>query len=77
MIFKAYLKDPLATIAVNTTIFIAGCLFFGSIALIGIISELLREEDSLRHEHVQQHMDEQVKYDQMILLLDSINQKID
>ena len=43
MIFKNYLKDPLATIAVNTTIFIAGCLFFGCLAFIGIVSELIRE----------------------------------
>ena len=37
MILKNYLKDPLSTIAVNTTIFIAGCLFFGTLAIIGIV----------------------------------------
>ena len=80
MIFKNYLKDPLATIAVNTTIFIAGCLFFGCLAFIGIVSELIRENDpsqDVRHQHIQQHQDEQVKYDQMIQLLDSINHKLD
>lgn len=78
MIFKDYFKDPLATIAVNTTIFIAGCLFFGTLALVGIISELIREEpERIRHEHLQQHTDEQVQYDRMIQLLDSIHQKIE
>jgi hypothetical protein len=40
---KNYLKDPLSTIAVNTTIFIAGCLFFGTLATIGIVSEFIRD----------------------------------
>ena len=77
-IFKQYLKDPLSTIAVNTTIFIAGCLFFGSIALFGIVSELLNENEyqDIRQTHIQQHADEQVKYDEMIKLLDSISNKI-
>tara|TARA_A100001037_G_scaffold261684_1_gene250839 strand:- start:511 stop:753 length:243 start_codon:yes stop_codon:yes gene_type:complete len=77
-IFKQYLKDPLSTIAVNTTIFIAGCLFFGSIALFGIVSELLNEDGNqdIRQTHLQQHIDEQVKYDEMIELLDSISKKI-
>ena len=37
-ILKQYLKDPLSTIAVNSAIFIAGCLFFGSLAVFGIVS---------------------------------------
>ena len=78
-IFKQYLKDPLSTIAVNTTIFVAGCLFFGSIALFGIVSELLNDNEyqDIRQTHIQQHIDEQVKYDEMIKLLDSISKKID
>lgn len=78
-IFKQYLKDPLSTIAVNTTIFIAGCLFFGAIALFGIVSELLNDNEyqDIRQTHIQQHIDEQVKYDEMIKLLDSISKKID
>ena len=44
LIFKQYLKDPLSTIAVNSTfIFIAGCLFFGSLAVFGIVSEFIRD----------------------------------
>ena len=80
MIFKNYLKDPLSTIAVNTTIFIAGCLFFGTLATIGILSEFVRDykdpPQNIRHKHLQQHQEEQVKYDQMIDLLDSINTKL-
>ena len=80
MIFKNYLKDPLSTIAVNTTIFIAGCLFFGTLATIGILSEFVRDYNdppqNIRHQHLQQHQEEQVKYDQMIDLLDSINTKL-
>ena len=78
-IFKQYLKDPLSTIAVNTTIFIAGCLFFGAIALFGIVSELLNDNEyqDIRETHIQQHFDEQVKYNEMIKLLDSISKKID
>ena len=80
MIFKNYLKDPLSTIAVNTTIFIAGCLFFGTLATIGILSEFVRDykdpPQNIRHQHIQQHQEEQVKYDQMIDLLDSINTKL-
>ena len=41
MIFKKYLKDPLSTIAVNTTIFIAGYPFFGILATIGVVSEFV------------------------------------
>ena len=77
---KNYLKDPLSTIAVNTTIFIMGCLFFGSIALFGIVSEFVRDYNNppvnIRQQHIQQHFDEQVKYDKMIKLLDSINKKL-
>ena len=80
MIFKNYLKDPLSTIAVNTTIFIAGCLFFGTLATIGILSEFVRDykdpPQNIIHQHLQQHQEEQVKYDQMIDLLDSINTKL-
>ena len=71
MIFKKYLKDPLYTIAVNTTIFIMGCLFFGSLATFGIVSEFVRDYNdppqNIRHQHIQQHLDEQVKYDKMII----------
>ena len=78
MIFKKYLKDPLSTIAVNTTIFIAGCLFWD--LAIGIVSEFVRDyknpPKNLRQQHIQQHLDEQVKYDKMIQLLDSINNKL-
>ena len=81
MIFKNYLKDPLSTIAVNTTIFIAGCLFFGTIVIIGIVSEFIRDHKNppvnIRQQHIQQHFDEQVKYDEMIKILDSINHKLD
>lgn len=80
-LFKNYLKDPLSTIAVNTTIFIMGCLFFGSLATIGIVSEFIRDYNdppqNIRHLHIQQHIDEQVKYDEMIKILDSINKKLD
>ena len=79
-IFKNYLKYPLSTIAVNTTIFIMGCLFFGTLATIGIVSELIRDlknpRQDIRVQHIQQHMDEQVKYDEMIKILDSINNKL-
>ena len=81
MIFKNYLKDPLSTLAVNSTVFIAGCLFFGTLATIGIISEFIRDSKNplqdMRQKHIQQHFDEQVKYDDMLKLLDSINKKLD
>ena len=77
--FKKYLKDPLSTIAINTTFFIMGCLFFGSIALFRIASELIIDSNNApintRIQHIQQHADEQVKFDKMIQLLDSINLK--
>ncbi|MFQ3341109.1 MAG: hypothetical protein ACI9TK_000767 [Flavobacteriaceae bacterium] len=79
--FKNYLKDPLSTIAINTTVFIAGCLFFGFIAIFGITSEFIRDSKNppknIRLQHNQQHADEQVKYEKMIQLLDSINLKLD
>lgn len=81
MIFKHYLKDPQATIAVNTTIFIAGCLFFGMLATYGIVSELIRDSkhppQDMRIQHLQQHADEQVKYDKMIELLEAINAQLE
>ncbi len=80
-LLKNYLKDPLSTIAVNTTIFIAGCLFFGTIAFIGLVSGIIRNiknpPTDIRQQHIQQHMDEQIKYNEMIKLLDSINHKLD
>ena len=69
----------MSTIAINTTVLIIGCLFFGSIALFGIASELIRDSNNTpinpRIQHIQQHSDEQVKFDKMIQLLDSINLK--
>ena len=69
----------MSTIAINTTFFILGCLFFGSIALFGIASELIRDSNNApintRIQHIQQHADEQVKFDKMIQLFDSINLK--
>ena len=80
-LIKNYLKDPLATIAINTTIFIMGCLFFGTLATIGIVSEFVRDYKNpptdIRHQHIKQHSDEQLKYDEMIELLDSINSKLE
>ena len=80
-LIKNYLRDPLATIAINTTIFIMGCLFFGTLATIGIVSEFVRDYKNpptdIRHQHIKQHSDEQVKYNEMIKLLDSINSKLE
>ena len=80
-LIKNYLKDPLATIAINTTIFIMGCLFFGTLATIGIVSEFVRDYKNpptdIRHQHINQHSDEQAKYNEMIKLLDSINSKLE
>ena len=54
--------------------------FFGTLATIGIVSEFVRDyknpPKNLRQKHIQQHLDEQVKYDKMIQLLDSINNKL-
>ena len=51
----------------------------GSIALFGIASELIRDSNDSPINHriqlIQQHSDEQVKFDKMIQLLDSINLK--
>ena len=44
--FKKYLKDPLSTISINTTVFIMRCLFFGSIALFRIASELIIDSNN-------------------------------
>ena len=56
-------------------------MFFGSLAVFGIVSEFIRDYNDppqdIRHQHIQQHIDEQVKYDEMIKLLDSISKKID
>ena len=61
MIFKKCLKDPLSTIAVYKTIFIAGCLFFAPLATICIVSEFVRDyknpPKNLRQQHFQQHLD--------------------
>ena len=80
-LIKNYLKDPSATIAINTTIFIMGCLFFGTLATIGIVSTFVRDYKNppadIRQQHLKQHSDEQVKYDEMIKILDSINSKLE
>ena len=70
------LKDPQWIIAINSTIFIAGCLFFGSVAVIGIVSELFDEDNPVRTEHIKQHTDDHVKYDKMIELLEDVNEKL-
>ena len=75
-IFRNYLKDPLSTIAINTTLLIFGIIFF----VLFVVSMVMIEEtqeNPIRQEHLKQHDDEQVKYDQMINLLDSINNKLD
>ena len=58
-----------------------GCLFFGTLATIGIVSEFVRDYKNpptdIRHQHIKQHSDEQIKYDEMIKLLDSINSKLE
>ena len=57
------------------------CIFFGTLATIGIVSEFIRDYKNppidIRQQHIQQHFDEQVKYDEMIKILDSINHKFD
>ena len=75
-IFKNYLKDHLSTIAVNTTLLIFGVIFFVLFVFTMIMIEET-QENPIRQEHIKQHDDEQVKYDQMINLLDSINNKLD
>ena len=58
-----------------------GCLFFGTLATIGIVSEFVQDYKNpptdIRHQHIKQHSDEQVKYDEMIKLLDSFNSKLE
>ena len=41
-----------------------------------IIIEEKQANNPVRQKHLQQHADEQVKYDKMINLLDSINKKL-
>jgi hypothetical protein len=42
-----------------------------------VMIEEKQANNPVRQKHLQQHADEQVKYDQMINLLDSINNKLD
>jgi len=76
-IFKDYLKDPLSTIAVNTTVLLFGIIFFVLFVFTMVIIEENQENNPVRQQHLQQHADEQVKYDKIISLLDSINKKLD
>ncbi len=76
-IFKDYLKDPLSTIAVNTTVLLFGIIFFVLFVFTMVIIEESQENNPVRQQHLQQHADEQVKYDEIISLLDSINKKLD
>ena len=76
-IFKDYLKDPLSTIAVNTTVLLFGIILFVLFVFTMIIIEEKQANNPVRQIHLQQHADEQVKYDKMINLLDSINKKLD
>ena len=77
LIFKNYLKDPLSTIAVNTTVLLFGIILFVLFVFTMIIIEEKQANNPVRQKHLQQHADEQVKYDKMINLLDSINKKLD
>lgn len=77
LIFKDYLKDPLSTIAVNTTLLLFGIVFFVLFVFTMVIIEENQENNPVRQQHLQQHADEQVKYDEIINLLDSINKKLD
>ena len=76
-IFKDYLKDPLSTIAVNTTVLLFGIICFVLFVFTMVIIEESQQNNPVRQQHLQQHADEQVKYDKMISLLDSINKKLD
>ena len=76
-IFKDYLKDPLSTIAVNTSVLLFGIILFVLFVFTMIIIEEKQANNPVRQKHLQQHADEQVKYDKMINLLDSINKKLD
>ena len=77
LIFKDYLKAPLITIAVNTTVLLFGIIFFVLFVFTMIIIEEKLANNPVRQQHLQQHADEQAKYDKMISLLDSINKKLD
>ena len=77
LIFKDYLKDPLSTIAVNTTVLLFGIVFFVLFVFTMVIIEENQENNPVRQQHLQQHAYEQVKYDEIINLLDSINKKLD
>ena len=77
LIFKDYLKDLLSTIAVNTTVLLFGIICFVLFVFTMVIIEESQENNPVRQQHLQQHADEQVKYDKMISLLDSINKKLD
>ena len=72
-LLKNYLKDPLSTIAINTTIFIMGCLFFGSLATFGIVSEFVRDYNdppqNIRHQHIQQQLFVRVLIKQLFILI--------
>ena len=72
---KNYLKDPLTTIAINTTIFILGCIFFGIIVLTAMIIDVTTTENPIRTEHLKQHEDDHEKYDKMIELLEEIKEE--
>ena len=76
-IFKDYLKDPLSTIAVNTTVLLFGIILFVLFVFTMIIIEEKQANNPVRQKHLQQHADEQVKNDKMLNLLDSINKKLD
>ena len=77
LIFKDYLKDPLSKIEVNTNILLFGIICFVLFVFTMVIIEESQENNPVRQQHLQQHADEQVKYDKMISLLDSINIKLD
>ena len=72
---KKYLKDPLTTIAINTIIFILGCIFFGIIVFTAIMIDVTTIENPIRTEHLKQHEDDHEKYDKIIELLEEIEEK--
>ena len=69
-------NDPLKVIAINSTIFVCGCVLF---VLIGLTAAIIEsgDENPIRTEHLKQHSDDHKKYDEMIELLEKLNQKID
>ena len=71
-----YLKDPLYTIAVNTSIFIFGCIIFILFLITAVIIENNSDQSLQRTEHLKQHDDEQEKFDKMIELLEDIKDSI-